>query len=538
MAGKIRFRNREATPLGSEPFKRFEKFGRFAKTARKRLNFSMPVDEARQSTVLSKSPPSRSLITMFFFIRFATLQCIALLVTQAFFLLDPAQAVSDSTEQLYSLHMRQSSDRIADVRVEYEADGQLKMPSDEGGKEVEMHVSAELTFQDRFLADTALGSRDRSLCAGRYYRQLNVNLRIGEITMQPTLRDSRRLIGLCRQQNGSLDYFCPDGPLTREEVDLIRLPGDRQALSMLLPKHSVHIGAVWKPEPAAFAALLALDVVGDSDVKSKLTGVERDFARVEFEGVVHGALAGVATEIAIKGRYYFFLRHGEFASLQLVTREQRGIGHINPGVDVTARLKMRLEPESDAGYLSDSKIAMLRQSNPQERKLHYESSDLGVSFDYDTAWYATAEDRQAIVFRQLFRGDLIAQCNVSRLPRIKKGKALTLSQFQKDIRENLNKNFGSFIEAGEKTSERGYLIYRVESVGTASAIPVRWIYYLLSDTTGRRLAIVFTMEQDQKKEFGDADRDWVRSLEFIASSQQNLDAEENAKEETKGFTGS
>jgi hypothetical protein len=49
---------------------------------------------------------------------------------------------------------------------------------------------------------------------------------------------------------------------------------------------------------------------------------------------------------------------------------------------------------------------------------------------------------------------------------------------------------------------------------------VRWIYYLLSDTTGRRVAIVFTMEQGQKERFKDADLVWVRSLEFISRDEQ------------------
>ena len=93
---------------------------------------------------------------------------------------------------------------------------------------------------------------------------------------------------------------------------------------------------------------------------------------------------------------------------------------------------MRLEPQSDAGYLSDSRILPLYESKDRnDRKLHYESTELGLAFDYDADWYATAEDRQAVVFRQLMRGDLIAQCNVSKLPNIKKGKALTLSQFEK-----------------------------------------------------------------------------------------------------------
>ena len=460
---------------------------------------------------------------MFSLIRQAVLRGTGLLLLQTIIFLHPSWVMSASKGETYSLQSHQSSGRVAEVRVEFEADGELKTPGEKGeekAEQVQMHVAAKLAFQDRFLGGNSLPNRDRSLCAGRYYHKIDVNMRIGERTMQPTFRESRKLIGLCKQQNGLLEYFCPHGSLTRGELDLIRLPGDRQALSMLLPENPVRIGSVWQPEPTALAALLALDVVGDSDVKSRLITVEQGFACVEFEGVVHGALAGVATEVAVKGRYYFYIHHGEFASLQLVTREQRDIGHINPGVDVTARLKMRLEPQSDAGQLSDLKIMPLNQSpDSRERKLRYESTELGLGFDYDTDWYATAEDRQAVVFRQLFRGDLIAQCNVSNLPRIKKGKALTLNQFEKDIRENLNKNFGSFVQADEKTSERGYLIYRIEALGTASGIPVRWIYYLLSDTAGRRVAIVFTMEQDQKNEFNDADLDWIRSLEFLSAGE-------------------
>ena len=471
---------------------------------------------------------------MSFLIRQAT-PSVALILPLALFFLHGPPARGTPADPLYTLKLQRSSDRVADVYVEYKAHGQLKTPGDEKVELLKMDVSAQLAFQDRYLEGASLANPDQSLCAGRYYRQIDINLTIGDRTMTPAFRENRKLIGLCRQQNGLLEYFCPEGPLTREELDLIRLPGDRQALPMLLPKQSVRIGTVWKPDPVALAALLALDAVGDSDVKSELKGVEQGFARVELEGVVHGALAGVATEITLKGRYYFYIRGGEFASLQLVTRERRDIGHINPGVDVTARLKMRLEPQSDAGHLSDQKILPLRQAlDPLNQKLTYQSSELGIAFDYDSDWYATAEDRQAVVFRQIFRGDLIAQCNVSSLPRIKKGKALTLTQFQKDIRENLNKNFGSFVEANEKTSERGYLIYRVEALGTASSIPVRWIYYLLSDTTGRRVAIVFTMEQDQKDRFKDADLVWVRSLEFISrDEQQDAAARKTGKRVTK-----
>ena len=72
------------------------------------------------------------------------------------------------------------------------------------------------------------------------------------------------------------------------------------------------------------------------------------------------------------------------------------------------------------------------------------------------------------------------------------------------------------MNAGESTSRRGHLVYRVEVAGTASELPVRWIYYSLTDTQGHRLALVFTMEGDQVQPFGAADREIVEHLAFVA----------------------
>ena len=71
------------------------------------------------------------------------------------------------------------------------------------------------------------------------------------------------------------------------------------------------------------------------------------------------------------------------------------------------------------------------------------------------------------------------------------------------------------MNAGESTDGRGHLVYRVEVAGTASELPVRWIYYSLTDTQGHRLALVFTMEGDLVQPFGAADREILEHLVFV-----------------------
>ncbi len=434
-------------------------------------------------------------------------------------------SVQAADSNRYDLKMRQSYSEVADVQVAYEVQGQLVLPGETEAEKLDLEVTANLVYQDRLLffgeiPEAQQGAEQEekspSVQAARYYDQVDVAMKINNQERTPLLRDQRRLIGVQRK-NTILKFHSPTGPLCREEIDLIHLPGDPYVLQLILPNEPIAIGTSWEQDASALAALLGLDAVGESDVKSELKSVERGYAKVEFSGNIQGATVGVASEIAIKARYYFDLRRGKIASLQMVGRERRGIGHVSPGIEATFRLKMVLEPRTDAGKLSDGELVSMRgTAHWDNQQLAYHSAVLGVSLQHDQHWFVTAEDDRATVLRRVHRGELIAQCNVSALPDIKKGKAITLSQFQEDIKKNLGTNFGTFVNAGESTSRRGHLVYRVEVAGTASELPVRWIYYSLTDTQGHRLALVFTMEGDLVQSFGAADREIVEHLAFIA----------------------
>ena len=68
-----------------------------------------------------------------------------------------------------------------------------------------------------------------------------------------------------------------------------------------------------------------------------------DAAVVELAGNVHAAVVGVAAQFELKGRYRVELRQKRVVSFQLVIKEQRGIGHVTPGVEnVVSKLKMFL----------------------------------------------------------------------------------------------------------------------------------------------------------------------------------------------------
>jgi hypothetical protein len=116
--------------------------------------------------------------------------------------------------------------------------------------------------------------------------------------------------------------------------------------------------------------------------------------------------------------------------------------------------------------------------------------------------------------RLVDRGALIAQCNVSHLAKVDMQQLPTLPKFQEDVQKALGKNFQRFAQATESNTSSGNKIYRVVAEGNASELPIRWIYYLVSNAEGRQVVFAFTVEEALVDRLGDVDQDLVRTLVF------------------------
>ncbi|MCH9007895.1 hypothetical protein IIA29_07795 [candidate division KSB1 bacterium] len=114
-----------------------------------------------------------------------------------------------------------------------------------------------------------------------------------------------------------------------------------------------------------------------------------------------------------------------------------------------------------------------------------------------------SEPRSLAVLRMVDRGELLAQCNLSALPKVK--KPVTLAEFQRDVERSLGNNFGRFVSAAQNVNESGYAVFRVVVRGTVSQLPIQWIYYLVQDRRGHRVSLAFTLEQSLRERFAEAD---------------------------------
>ena len=249
-----------------------------------------------------------------------------------------------------------------------------------------------------------------------------------------------------------------------------------------------------------------------SRVTSRLTEVTDDVAKVVLEGSLKGAVAGIGTEMQVKAKYNFDLKSKRINWFAMLVKEKRAVGHVGPGLDVVAKLIMKVTPIPQSVHLAPEITDQIPQSAEGLTLLEFASPTGTFRFDYDRRWYVTSEEKDVAILRLVDRGELVAQCNISPLTNV--SKQLTLTDFQNEVRQSLGKNFGEFLAATEDTSEAGYNVYRVVANGQVSDLPIQWVYYLLTSPDGTRASLSFTMESNLAERFAAADRELVGSLRF------------------------
>jgi hypothetical protein len=432
--------------------------------------------------------------------------------------------------ELQSLRPAKPDGTPISVTAKLEVGGQLVMASDVAAdnnkstdnstdksatsaktESVPMSVVAQFSYDEQRLDD---GSGADHRVAVRYYDDAQAVIKIASKITKPQLRTDRKLITVTANKDAAY-LSSAAGPLTRDELELIDIPASTLTLDQLLPDSDAEIGHRWQPSNDALARLLCLDAVGHSEVTCILTNVQNNVAEISLEGTLGGAIDGVATDIELKAKLLFDIEMQMPKTLLMAIKEQRGIGHVTPGLDVVAKLKLNIAPHPDSKLLTADVVqsAKLPQSDTPP-PLEYIAADKSFRFTYDRRWHLTRDDPDLLVMRLIDRGDLLAQCNVSASP-IDASKPLELSEFQTDVQQALGKLFGKFDRASESTNSSDIRILRSVVDGAAADLPIQWRYYLLHDKQGHGVTIVFTMEQPLVDQFREQDMPIINSVEFV-----------------------
>jgi hypothetical protein len=413
--------------------------------------------------------------------------------------------------ETHVLSAESKSGDLSRVTAQLEVGGNLKVVGEGKVKSLPMSVVAQLAYDE--LVFTAEAEHVSSL---RYYQRAGATIKIEQGGARPHLRDEHRLIGADWGTAG-VTLFSPHGPLKREELDLLALPANSLLIDALLPPEPVAVGGTWKHSEALLALLLDLDAVSKGDVQSTLKSAAAGAtAIVELSGSLEGAVHGVSTRIELKGRYTYDFTQRRITHLVLLVNEDRSIGHVATGVDVTSKITLSVAPLAQSQHLSMDRVAQIEfMADPARNPLLYEANSGGFRVFLDRRWHAVNDDPKLLTLRFVDRGDLLAQCNIAPLAKAAPGDHVSLERFQADIREALGNNFGQFVRASTGTDAHGRVRYTVIANGKVSELPIEWHYYLVADSQGRQVAFAFTLEEGLVERFADADRLLVGTVELF-----------------------
>lgn len=414
------------------------------------------------------------------------------------------------------------------ISTELKVEGTMRVNPD--GKKVRHYP---MTLEGKYIAIERILTPKS---AARYYETAETHSTANEKPLDDNLPTVKRLISV--DTNGDRPVlFSPQYTLTREELELISVPGNPVILSKLLPTQPVAINQTWSPDDQALAQVLGIDAINNHEVVATLSDVDASgVAKVSLEGKVSGAIQGVATEIELKGRLNLDTRNNAITWFAASIKEDRSIGHAIPGFDVTAVVRTQIEAAKATEELSDANLAKLNlQANDGSEMLAFEGKEGGFRLMHDRRWHAMAETPKQTVFRMVADGELIAQANVNRLTNLKAGEQMTLEGFEAEVKKALKERLGQVVDASQAVNSQGLRELRVTAVGTANKMPITWIYYLISDDSGRRYSTVFTFETSLAEKFGQTDRSFMSGFDLMDTPKptvaQSPDEEESEQPE-------
>lgn len=366
----------------------------------------------------------------------------------------------------------------------------------------------------------------------RYYKKAETESTANEKPLKDSLPTVKRLISVQTDTSGSI-LSSPEYTLSREELELINVPGNPGVLGKLLPKEAIGTNKTWSPDSHALAQCLGIDAVNSHEITGILTEVDSaGVAKITFSGKASGAIQGVATEIGLKARMNVDTKQKMITWFAASIEEERAIGHAVPGFTVTAVVRTQIQPTQPIEQLSDANLAKLDlESGDGMKMLSFTGKEAGFRVLHGRQWFALAETAKQTVFRMVSDGELLAQANVNRLTNLKPGEQTTLEGFEAEVKKALGERLGQVIDAAQSINSQGLRELRVSAVGTADGMPITWIYYLVSDDQGHRYSTVFTFETKLAEKFGQADRSFMSGFDLIEDAQQPTSAGEQEESE-------
>ncbi|MDR1959018.1 MAG: hypothetical protein LBQ54_08250 [Planctomycetaceae bacterium] len=431
-----------------------------------------------------------------------------------------AEQEASVSKEPYTFVSSRKTGTVDRVEVTLEAAGEItQFLEDQKSESDQIEFVAKFRYEE--FTKKFAPKQGTSLQSLRYYDTAKGAVTVSDRHSSPELEKNRKLI-VCNINNHQTTLFSPTGTLKNDQLLLIEdLPGNTLLLDQLLPEYPVKTGDSWEIPEKALCSLLGLDLVEKHEIEAVLTSVKNDVALVEIAGNAEGAYLGAASEMEVRVKYQFDLKQNRITWLGLLIQENRSLGHVGPAVKLIARLLIDIKPDQKAEYLTEENVKTIStEADPKLLQLRFESPEKALwTFTHDRRWYVILDEPGNTKMRMLNKGEVVSQCDITEMPEAENFNFSTLETFQKKLKEGLGEYFGEFVSSSQRKNENNYRELRVIVDGTVKDMPLRWVYYLISDQDGNQAILAFVIQADMLEVFDKSDIELVRSFRLTPKSK-------------------
>jgi hypothetical protein len=400
------------------------------------------------------------------------------------------------------------------IKLHMDLSGELKIRQENKITPLKQQARADHDFLERVLEADEGGPIRK---AARAYREACADITTGSQVCKSSLRPERALIVAQCYKEQPLSY-CPKGPLTRAELEVVQ-HFDTLHLPGLLPGKEVAVGATWKLSNATAQALCAFDGLTSHDLIGKLEAVKDGAAVISLSGTAAGIDLGASVKLKIAGSCRFDLKQHRLVWLQWKQHDERDQGPASPALAADLTITMERTPIEPANELNDLilKALLPTDATPPENMtaLWHRDQKGRYELTYDRAWQLVANTDDYLVLRLLDRGEFVAQATLTWwTPAPAGAKHMTEEDFQKAMAEAPGWEQKEVVDAKVIEAPSGQWLYRLQATGKLNGLDTLQYFYLLAGPHGEQLVIAFALTPIQAQTLGSRDLALVHGIVF------------------------
>jgi hypothetical protein len=388
--------------------------------------------------------------------------------------------------------------------------GKLEIRGEEKVTTLDLNASAQHVFAERVLKEEA----GTPMSVGRHYYTAQADITAHQNTQKRTLRPERRTQVATLNAAGTIVY-APNGPLTREELELTADHLDVLALHSLLPGKEVALNEIWPAPLLAAQALAGMDGVTENKLQCQFTQIDGSVATIAVTGSLEGIHRGAELTVVTNGKFQFHLNERRIVQVEWRQQETRKQGPVSPASTIESVTVARWTRGAEAPDLSDGIVNLFPPApTAGHLLLVYQDGKGRFSFTYDRDWHVVAQSDTATVMRLLERGQLLAQAHITPWRSAAPGSHVTLTELEDQLRRSPGFEVEHLVPSQDVPTTGGLWIGRASALGKSGEALLVQSLYAVASPKGEQVLLSFTTEANKAEKLAAREFGMVKSVEF------------------------